>query len=264
MPVAAAGVEIGLGLYKTIKGLSDEEKTKNIAEQLGKTRPKLGRDRLADENLALTKSDLAQGQSAKAEAAYKDITDRDLSSSLSAILKGGGNLNSIGDIYGSKEEGRQRLSLMKDNLRLTQIQNEINASKAVSERNDQQFQFNEWMPWADKTQANAAAREQAAKSVDTGLQTVGSAAMQFGQEKSEQNFWDKYFGKNGGSTPVDNNSDYQGWSNQEVQNNAPQGTALPTKNDATDNNNKVNYNNVYNDAIDQQLQGFYGYLNRGL
>lgn len=177
---------ITLGTAQTISGLVNAKKTKKEAAILAKTRPTLGRDALADENLALTKSDLAKGMSSKAEAAYNDIADRDFSASLSSILKGGGNLNSIGEIYGSKEEGRQRLAIMKDNLRLSQINNEINASKAVSERNDQQFEYNIDAPWKDKAQANAAARQQAQSQIWNGLQSITGAAMQNGQNSSEK------------------------------------------------------------------------------
>lgn len=185
MPGAGTIIQGALGLAKTVEGLVNAGKTKREAKYLEKTRPQLGRDRYADEALALTKSELAQGMSAKAEKAYNDIADRDFSSSLSAILKGGGNLNSIGDIYGSKEEGRQRLAIMQDNLRLSQIQNEINAGKEVSNREDQMFQINQWMPWADKSQANAAARQGAQEQIWSGLGTMGAGAMQYFGGKDE-------------------------------------------------------------------------------
>ncbi len=142
----------------------------------------------------MTKSDLAQGMSAKAEKAYTDLADRDFSSSLSTILKGGGNLNDVGSVYGNKESGRQQLALLKDNLRLQQIQNEVAASKSVSQRNDEQFLYNTDAPWKDAAQANAGAKKDAEASIWSGLQTIGSAAMQFGQQKSEANLYDKYFG----------------------------------------------------------------------
>lgn len=179
MPGGTEIVGAALGAAQTVEGLINAGKTKKIANTLSKTRPQLGRDALADENLALTKSELAQGMSAKAEKAYGDIADRDFSASLSAILKGGGNLNSIGDIYGSKEEGRQKLAIMRDNLRMSQISNEINASKAVSERNDQQFLFNVDAPWKDASRANAQAREKAQQQIWGGLSTIGSAGMSF-------------------------------------------------------------------------------------
>lgn len=189
MAIAPSLIEGVVGGAKFIESLVNNDKAKKEAAKLKASRPKLGRDALADENLAFAKSELANGMSAKAEKAYNDIADRDFSSSLSSILKGGGNLNSIGDIYGSKEQGRQNLALMKDQLRLNQINNEVRASQAVSERNDQQFQFNEWMPWADDAQANAQARQGAQAGIWNGLQTAGGAAMQYGQNKHEENMF---------------------------------------------------------------------------
>jgi hypothetical protein len=203
MPAAVGLIKGGLGLVKTIGSLINAGKTKKIARQLEASRPKLGRDALADENLAFANSELANGMSARAEKAYNDATDRELSSSLSAILKGGGNLNSVGDVYGSNQRGRENLAIMRDNLRLKQIENKVAASKAVSNRNDQMFQYNIDAPWKDKAQANAQARMGANQGIWEGLNTAGSAGMEFAQGKYEGNLFDKMLKFNNSQQPQD-------------------------------------------------------------
>ncbi len=205
MSVAAPAVQAGLGLVKTVDSFIKEGQAKKIAKQLELSRPKLGRDALTDENLAFAKSELANGMSARAERAYTDLNDSQFSNSLSAILKGGGNLNSIGDIYGNNQEGRLKLALMQDQLRTNQINQKVNASKAVSDRNDQMFLYNEDAPWKDKAQANANALQGAENGIWQGLNTVGSAAMQFGQDKKEENQFNSkmdYYNKLLGTTPT--------------------------------------------------------------
>lgn len=184
--IASQAGQSGVGLAKTIESLVNIKKTKKIAKELEKTRPKLGRDALLDENLAFAKSELANGMSAGAEKAYNDISDRQFSSSLNSILKGGGNLNSIGDVYGAGEEGRQRLALMKDQLRLNQINNKVAASKAVADRNDQMFLYNIDAPWKDKAQANAAQRQAAQQGFWNGLQSFVGGGMNQGQNATEK------------------------------------------------------------------------------
>lgn len=197
MPVTSAIIQGGLGAVKTAEGLINAGKTKREAAMLEKTRPKLGRDPIADQNLSLAKSDLAQGMSAKSEQAYKDLNDSQFSSSLGAILRSGGAASNIADVYGRGQEGALKLATMQDDLRLQQINNLIRTSQPVEQRDADMFAYNIDAPWKDKAQANAAARTGAQDQIWAGLNTAGSAAMQFGQQQHENNLFDKYFNNTG-------------------------------------------------------------------
>lgn len=194
MPVTGTAIQAGIGLAKTVEGLVNAGKTKREAAILESTRPKLGRDAIADENLALAKSELANGMSSAAETAYNNLDNNQFSSSLSAILKGGGNLNSIGDLYGNGQEGRMKLARMQDEIRLNQINGVMRASQPVEERDADMFKYNIDAPWKDKAQANGQSRANAQNQIWTGLQTAGSAFMQQEQNDHESDQTDKILG----------------------------------------------------------------------
>lgn len=190
MPTGIPAVDIAqaaLGAANVVSGFINKGKTKTEAERLARTRPQYEISPLAGEDLSLAKSDLANGMSAGASKAYDDLNNGQFSSSLGAILKGGGDVNSIGELYGNNQEGRLRLSMMKDELRLNQINNVVRASEAVQKEQQTKWQLDKFAPWQDKAQANAAAREGAQKQISDGFNSFGAAVGNFGQKKNEDN-----------------------------------------------------------------------------
>jgi|ERR1035437_3922107 hypothetical protein len=176
----------GIGLATGVVGLINSSKAKKTAEELARTRPLYPISPLAGEDLSLATSDLANmGNSAT--KAYDDLNNQQFSASLGAILKSGGGVNSIGDIYGNNQDGRLRLQQMKDNLRLNQIQNYVRANNAMQQEQQTQWQVNKDAVWKDAAQANAAARQGAQQQISQGLNTAGSAAMYYGQGVGEAN-----------------------------------------------------------------------------
>lgn len=166
-----------LGQAQSIMGMINYAKTSKIAAELGKRRPKLKDSGLADADLSLAESELAGGMSARAENAYKQQNDKQFASSLEAILRSGGSVNNVGDLFGSGQEGRLRLSQLQDQLRLKQIDNLVRARRYKDEQSDKLFMVNEYAPWKDKTMANAEARQGALNDVWSGLQTsVGASS----------------------------------------------------------------------------------------
>jgi len=164
--------------FVKLAGASGEKNSlKDQAKEQELIRPKIGKDINQDQNLALIKSDLANGISGRADKAYNDIVDREFSSSLSSLLKGGGDINSVGDIYGDSEEGRQKLTMFRDNLRLNQIRNLMEQSQITDSRNTvTPWQVNEDAPWKDKTQAIAEARKANAKEYNDAFNSFISSA----------------------------------------------------------------------------------------
>lgn len=192
MPV---DISVGLGLAKTVTGLVNNGKAKEEAATLARTRPKLGRDTIADNNLALTESDLGNnGLDAKSKQAYEDLNNGQFSNSIDSILKSGGGANSISELYGNNQEGRMKLASLNTDLRLKQIQNVIDASKPVEARDKEQFAYNIDAPWKDAAQANAAARQGAQSEIWNGIDTVGGALTGAAQNAHEDKMFSKYFG----------------------------------------------------------------------
>ena len=185
-------IPAALGAAQTVAGLFKSGKAKREAAELERTRPKIGDSPFIEDQLSLAKSELSNGMSGAAENAFEQGLSRDLSTSLDAILKSGGDVNNVADIFDRSATGRQRLSLMKENLRLNQINNLVNAQGAAENERLQQFQFNEAAPWFDKARANAQARQGAEGMIWGGLQTFGSAATSFLQGQNQKQDFNDY------------------------------------------------------------------------
>lgn len=192
--LATSATQFGLGALEGVLGLSAAAKAKKEAAALEASRPKYTVNPNVQSEVSLAQSELSNGMSADAETAYNEGIDRDLSTTLDALLKSGGTPNNISQTFDSSEIGRQKLAMMKDQLRLNQVNSLVSAYRNQSSEGDKAFEFNQWMPWADKAQANAAARENANKQIFGGLNTAGSAIMNFGSQQSQANLFDKYFG----------------------------------------------------------------------
>lgn len=191
-------IPLALGVAKTVSSLLKGDKAKDQAAELEKTRPEYQENKLYDQDLSLAESELSSGGlSSKAETAYNNLNNQQFSSSLSAILKGGGSVNNVADVFGSNESGRQRLALLNDQFRLSQIDRVMRAR--ATKANDQQkaFEFNKWMPWADKAKAAGVARQQAEEGLWNGIETVGAAGMQWLDEASQKKDFDKYLNGSG-------------------------------------------------------------------
>ena len=177
-PWAAAPGAI-LGLAETAVSLINRGKAVKEAKELQRTRPKREISDELGQTLSLAESELAGGMSTAAERAYNNAMDRQMAGSLSAILRGGGSVNNVGEVFGAGEEGRQRLAMLTDQLRTSQIDSVVKARQTMAEEQDKNFIFNDWMPWKDRQAANAEARQGAEKGIWSGLETVGNAASAF-------------------------------------------------------------------------------------
>lgn len=190
---AAIAVGAGTVIYGAVSGGVKKKKATKEASKLQATRPKLGNSQYAQDQVSLAESELSTGVSGKVSQAYEEGADKDFSSSLSAILKGGGDVNNVGDLFSNKEAGRARLSLMQENLRLNQITNLQRAQTNAESDQKQQFEFNNWMPWADAAQGNAQAREQAQgqinNSINSGIAAIGGGVNNYLGQKQLDNYF---------------------------------------------------------------------------
>src|SRR5687768_5262145 len=99
MAIPAAVIPAALGAAEAVAGLFKSGKAKREAARLEASRPELASSPFVKDQLSLTTSELASGMSAESESAYTQGVERDLSTSLDAILKGGGDVNNVADIF---------------------------------------------------------------------------------------------------------------------------------------------------------------------
>lgn len=164
---AVGAITLGYGIYK-------DSKANSKAKELQNSRPQLANSPYTQDELALSKSELANPMSADASRSLQEDNDRSLSTSIDAILKGGGDVNNVAQVFDGSQRGNQRLALMKENLRLNKINNFMNTSRNAEQERQQQFQFNQWAPWADQAQANSAAKQGAQTTINSGINTLAS------------------------------------------------------------------------------------------
>lgn len=190
----SAGIQAGAGIAQTVVGLINAGKAKREAEKLERTRPKYAISPLAGQDLSLAESELGSGGlSATAENAYNSLNNKQFSASLGAILRGGGSVNNVADLYGNNEEGRQRLALLSDQMRLQKIDRLSRAREMMRDEQDKKWQINEFSPWRDKAAANAAARQGAEDMIWNGIGTTASAGMSYFGQKNNENNYNDYF-----------------------------------------------------------------------
>lgn len=187
--LVTAGV---IGLGEAAVGFFKEKSAAKKAKQLAATRPKLQSSPYLKDQIALAESDLSTGMSADAKRAYQQETDADQSSSIGAITRMGGSPNDVGSIFAKSQNGRARLAIMRDNLRLNQINNLTRAQDANEESRQQQFQFNQFAPWADEAQANAQAKAAGQSEIFSGLSTAAGGAMRYGEGVNSSNQFKQY------------------------------------------------------------------------
>jgi hypothetical protein len=206
MPVAAA-IPIALGIAKTATSLVNKGKAKRESKELQRTRPQYSVDKGYGQNLSLAESNL-QGLSDSAENAYNQLADKQFSSSLDAILKSGGTATNVADVYGQGEEGRLRLAQLSDQMRVSQVNNLMKSREAVADQNEKAWQINQFAPWQDRAQANAQARQGAEEGIWSGLQTIGSGAMQAIDQQAQQKQQNQYFNNGTNNAATTTNSTF--------------------------------------------------------
>lgn len=186
-----ASTAIGVGTFAY--GEYEKGQANKKAATLKNTRPKETDSPYTAQELALTGSELANGMGADAERFYTEQGDKDLTNSTDAILKGGGTGNNIAQVFAGSQAGRQRLTLMKENLRLNNISNFVNAARHADEQRQEEFQFNQWGPWADEAQAVAQEKQGAEQTISSGFNTATSGITSALNQSSSNKMLKNYF-----------------------------------------------------------------------
>jgi hypothetical protein len=193
-------VPIALGAIQVARGLGNEAKLNKESAEAEKNKPVKQTSQFDRDALLLSESELANGMSAGASRAYDDSVDRGLSSSISAILKGGGSLNNIGDVYDATEQGRANLAVIQDQLRLSHINNVLKEYGNMSSEEEKNWLVNNYAPYKDKLQAIGAEKKANANLLNSGLNTFGGAVTNLLGGEEEQSKLNNFL-NSGQSTP---------------------------------------------------------------
>lgn len=192
MSSAALAVSATIGLGEAAVGFFKEKSADKKAKELAATRPKLSASPYLQDQLSLDESELSNGMSADAKRGYQEQADADQSSAVGAITRLGGSMNDVGSVFARSENGRARLAMMKDNLRINQINNLSRDRSASEEEREKEFEFNQWRPWADAAQANAGQKAAGQSMIFSGVNTAAGGVMKFGEQQNSNSQFQKY------------------------------------------------------------------------
>lgn len=205
-----AASAVGLGTLAV--GIYSKSKANKKAKELQASRPTLSESPYLKDQISLAESQLSTGMSADAKAGYESDLDKSLSTSLSSVLKGGGSVNNISEILAGDQQGRQRMAMMKDNLRLANIDRLTRAQDAEEQFRQEQFQVNEDAPWKDSSQANALAKQAADNQIWSGVGMAASGAMKGIEGAKSSSSMNNYFNSSSNPNNVSTASTAGGYS----------------------------------------------------
>lgn len=129
------------------------------------------------DNISLLENRAGQGLSDSARAAYTNNADRGLAASLSAIQRGGGDANAMGNAFDSYLNNASSLAIADDRLKSQQIQDLIAGRQRSSAFQDKEYQINEYGPWANRQQALTQQAAAGQNQMMSGINTMTSGIM---------------------------------------------------------------------------------------
>jgi hypothetical protein len=151
------GIGNDIGLIKSF-GQSREAKRLDAETSI---RPEYHIPENVTDVLDFTKSRASSGLSDATKQTYTQDAERGASMGIDAILKGGGNVNNIADLYGAYDSGISKMSVIDEQLRSQNVKNMMDANMTYADEKDKEWQLNTFDPWADKKQMAGTLHKQA-------------------------------------------------------------------------------------------------------
>lgn len=176
-------ITIGLGLsaataiYGGIKSAQANKLAKNNLANRPKYEP-LPED---DSQLNLAESQANQGMGAGARQALLNNSQNNTAVATNAVLMGGGDANTIGNIVDKSQQGLNNLGIYDDQARQAHIGTLLATyGQYANQRQanaDKKFQINSYAPWADKQQLYSKQQEAGQQLMSQGISSLGKGLM---------------------------------------------------------------------------------------
>lgn len=144
------------GTAVMISGGNDLQQAKKQAKNL--KRPTYSIQEPIYDNQYLAENNAQQGLSDSSKELFIENADRGLSGSLDALLKSGGGLNSVSDLYSAYGNNLEGLVMADDEMRFKKQQILMNQNERMAQEEDKVWQTNTWAPFADEAQRIAELR----------------------------------------------------------------------------------------------------------
>lgn len=173
--VLPAAIAASVGLYNTISGGIKSAKANKMAANT--KRPPYNIPQGDYDNVALQQSLASQGLADSSKQILLKNADRGLSSSINAVLAGGGDVNTLGTLYDSYLNGINNVTLANDAQKIKNVNNFVNSRYRLGDQQDKAWQLNEFAPYNDKMQQIAQLKGQGAQQTNAGIAGIATAGM---------------------------------------------------------------------------------------
>jgi hypothetical protein len=131
------------------------------------------------QNADIAASRAGQGLSDASKTLYGQENERNLSQSLSAILRGGGGVNQISDLYANNNDAMLKLASLDNQLQNQNITQFLNANTAKGQEIQSAWTINEFDPYANNAQLSALLKGQAVQQLNAAGQTLSQGVSNY-------------------------------------------------------------------------------------
>lgn len=171
----SAGIGGAIGLGQAIYGAIAKRKAQAAAA--ANKMPEYNIPQYEGQNLALAESRANSGMSDAARQQLLNNSMQGQSATLSAILRGGGDANAIGNTVDKFQNGINQNAVYEDQARLANLARVQSAWARASNMQDKEYQINKYQPWANKAQAIGQQLTGGQNMMMGGIDKLGSALM---------------------------------------------------------------------------------------
>lgn len=174
IPLAIAGASaLGKVAYGAVQAIGGNKKL----NELEKNRPQRTTDENILYNQKLAGVNAASGLSGEAKNYYTNNINRNLASSINAILSGGGDINQVADLMRGSNDSFNQLMVQDAQAKLANQGTYMAANTAVANENMANWDYNVNIPFQQKYARYTQRTNAGAQNINTGLDALGKTAL---------------------------------------------------------------------------------------
>lgn len=169
--IAGGGIMLAAGISKSKQAKSNAKHD---------IRPEYSTPKYEKENLNYLESTAGYGLSDTTKSLYSQGAERGLTASVDAILKAGGDPNTISNVNQNYLDSMSRMALLDERAKLDKINAVIGQRQRMSVYADKEWQLNKLYPWMDRQQRYAQDLAEGNKLTYMGISQLSNSVGQLG------------------------------------------------------------------------------------
>ena len=164
--------QLGYGAYQ--KGKANKAAKDNV-------QPAYPISQLYADNLGLATQEASYGFSPETLKSFSDISTQNLQSGIDSTLRLGGTASDVAKLYGINTTANRGLMMANDQFKAQKLTNFFDQSAQMAGQQGTKWRLDYYNRWKDRAVAAAQMQQNANSQITGGINTLGSAATQFGQ-----------------------------------------------------------------------------------